>query len=88
MSGKNIKTLGSKNVSKTFVGDHLEKYWGFVGTGWDSRYALGIGPEMGGGDFKIGRWDWDYENQHWADTAINQSRYLSRYFETTPLTAN
>ena len=39
---------------------------------WDSSCALGIGPEMGGGgDFKIGRWDWDYENRHWADTGMD-----------------
>ena len=25
---ENIKTVGSKNASKTFVGDHWEKYWG------------------------------------------------------------
>ena len=37
-----IKTVGSKNASKTFVGDHSEKYWGFVEMGWDSRCALGI----------------------------------------------
>ena len=48
---ENIKTVGSKNASKTFVGDHWEKYWGFVGMGWDSRCALGIGPEIGGGGF-------------------------------------
>ena len=63
---ENIKTVGSKNASKTFVGDHWEKYWGFVGMGWDSRCALGIGPE-------IGRWDWDYENRHWADTDPNST---------------
>ena len=51
VAGKeSIKTVSSKNASKTFVGDHSEKYWGFVGI------------------FKIGRWDWDYENRHWADT--------------------
>ena len=27
---ENIKTVGGKNVSITFVGDHWEKYWGFV----------------------------------------------------------
>ena len=46
---EHIKTVGSKNASETFVGDHWEKYWGFVGMGWDSRCALGIGPEIGGG---------------------------------------
>ena len=45
---ENIKTVGSKNASKTFVGDHSEKYWGFVGMEWDSRCALGIGPKIGG----------------------------------------
>ena len=65
---ENIKTVGSKNASKTFVGDHWEKYWGFVGMGWDSRCALGIGPEIVGKILKIGCWDWDYENRHWADT--------------------
>ena len=44
---ENIKTVGSKNASKTFVSDHWEKYWGFVGMGWDSRCALGIGPKIG-----------------------------------------
>ena len=48
---ENIKTVGSKNASKAFVGDHWEKYGGFVGMGWDSRCALGIGPEMGGVGF-------------------------------------
>ena len=67
---KNITTVGSKNASKTFVDDHGETNWGFVGMGWDSRCALGIGPEMG--DFKIGHWDWDYENRHWADTGRNK----------------
>ena len=74
---ENIKTVGSKNASKTFVGDHWEKYWGFVGMGWDSRCALGIGPEIGRENFKIGRWDWDYENQHWADTGVqHRSRFI------------
>ena len=45
---ENIKTVGSKNASKTFVSDYWEKYWEFVGMGWDSRCALGIGPEIGG----------------------------------------
>ena len=48
---ENIKTVGSKNASEVFVGDRWEKYWEFVGMGWDSRCALGIEPEMGGGDF-------------------------------------
>ena len=43
-----------KNASKTFVGDHWEKYWEFVGMGWDSKCALGIGPEIGGGGVKLG----------------------------------
>ena len=30
-----------------------------------------MGRKLGGGDFKIGRWDWDYENRHWADTDSN-----------------
>ena len=51
---ENIKTVGSKNASKTFVGDHWENYWGFVGTGWDSRCALEIGPETGGKILKLG----------------------------------
>ena len=34
---ENIKTVGSKNASKTFVGDHWEKYWGFVGMGLKMR---------------------------------------------------
>ena len=50
---ENIKTVGSKNASQTFVGDNWEKYWGFVGMGWDSRCALGIGPEIGR-SFSIG----------------------------------
>ena len=51
---ENIKTVGSKNASKTFVSDRWEKYWGFVGMGWDSRCALGIGLEIGGEIFKLG----------------------------------
>ena len=51
---EHIKTVGSKNASKTFVGDHWEKYWGFVGMGWDSRCALGIGPEIEGKILKLG----------------------------------
>ena len=47
---ENIKTVGSKNASKTFVGDHWEKYWGFVGMGC----ALGIGPEIRGKILKLG----------------------------------
>ena len=49
----NIKTVGSKNASKRFVDDHWGKYWRFVGMGWDSRWALGIGPEIGR-NFSIG----------------------------------
>ena len=51
---ENIKAVGSKNASKTFVGDHWEEYWGFVGMGWDSRCALGIGPGIGGKILKLG----------------------------------
>ena len=75
---ENIKTVGSKNASKTFVGDHWEKYWGFVGMGWDSRCALGIGPEIGRENFKIGRWDWDYENRHWADTGSSETNSVKK----------
>ena len=64
---ENIKTVGSKNASQTFVGDHWEKYWGFVGMGWD---GMGLKMRIGnwGEDFEIERWDWDYENRHWANT--------------------
>ena len=58
---ENIKTVGSKNASKTFVGDHSEKYWRFVGMGWDARCLIG---------------NWDYENRHWADTVRNESKNL------------
>ena len=44
-----LSVAGRESASKTFVGDHWEKYWGFFGMEWDSRCAFGIGSEMGGG---------------------------------------
>ena len=46
---RNIKIVGSKNASKTLVGDHWEKYWGFVGMGLKMR--IGNWARNGGGGF-------------------------------------
>ena len=40
----------------------LEKRLEFVGMGWGSKNALGIGMESGENCFGIGHWDWDGEN--------------------------
>ena len=48
-----IKTVGSKSSSKTFVGDHSEKYWGVR---WD-----GMGLKM-----RSGNWAGNGGFQNWA----------------------
>ena len=48
------------------IGKNIEGSLGWDGTRdahWEFGRKLG-----GGGDFKIGCWNWDYENRHWADT--------------------
>ena len=49
------------------IGKNIGGSLGWDGTP-DAHWELG---RKLGENFKIGRWDWDYENRHWADTASN-----------------
>ena len=45
---ENIKTVGSKNASKTFVGDHWEKYLGSLGRDGTQDAHWELGRKLGG----------------------------------------